>query len=79
MAAPPSQLLERLTNTRVTLELKDGRTISGRLLGNDEHLNLVLDEVEERTPDLTRHLGLIVLRGSNVVSLSAVGPPTAGR
>ena len=67
----PAHVLERAIQQRVELRLKDNRTISGRLLGVDEHLNLVLDEAEEHTADQTRRLGRVVLRGSSVVSLSA--------
>jgi small nuclear ribonucleoprotein len=71
MTEPPVPLVERLLQQRVSILLKDSRRISGRLLGADEHLNLVLDEVDEATEERTRHLGRVVLRGSNVVTLSA--------
>lgn len=71
MADPPSHLLERVLDQRVTLLLKDARTMTGKLLGVDEHLNLVLDDTEEATAERTRHLGRVVLRGSSVVTLHA--------
>ncbi len=58
---------------RVQLRLKDGRLLVGRLLGCDEHMNLVLDEAEETTPDVARRLGRVVLRGSNLVTLNVPG------
>ncbi|MGA7924284.1 MAG: LSM domain-containing protein [Thermoplasmata archaeon] len=73
MGAPPTALLERVLQQRVTLELKDRRVLTGRLLGCDDHMNLVLDETEETTSEMTRRLGRIVLRGSNVISLHAAG------
>lgn len=73
MAAAPSQLVDRLVQQRITLVLKDRRELTGKLLGCDEHMNLVLDEAQETTASLSRRLGRIVLRGSNVVSLSAPG------
>ena len=80
MADAPSHLLERVLQQRVTLLLKDSRELRGRLLGVDEHMNLVLDDTEETTSEVTRHLGRVVLRGSNVVSLNApqgtAGKPT---
>jgi len=76
MVDAPSHVVERLLNQRVMLELKDSRVLSGKLLGADEHMNLVLDDAEERTSELTRHLGRVVLRGSNVVTLNtAQGGP----
>lgn len=76
MADAPTQLLERAVQQRVELRLKDGRSLSGRLLGCDEHMNIVLDEAEERSNEVARRLGRLVLRGSNVVSLNI---PTGGR
>jgi small nuclear ribonucleoprotein len=77
MSTTPPQLLERALQQRVELRLKDGRTLTGRLLGLDDHLNLVLDETEERAEDRTRRLGRIVLRGSQVTSLNVPGGVSA--
>jgi small nuclear ribonucleoprotein (snRNP)-like protein len=71
MVDTPIPLLERLVDAKVTLLLKDSRQLSGRLIGLDEHLNLVLDDASETTPDVTRRLGRVVLRGSNIVTLHA--------
>ena len=79
MTDGPTHLLDRLVQQRVTLTLKDSRILTGKLLGSDEHMNLVLEDAEETTAELTRHLGRVVLRGSNVVSLNAPkggGTPT---
>ncbi|MCI4342799.1 MAG: LSM domain-containing protein [Thermoplasmata archaeon] len=71
MVDTPTTLVERLLNQRVTLVLKDTRQMAGTLLGVDEHLNLVLDDADETTTEVSRHLGRVVLRGSNVVTLHA--------
>ncbi len=71
MAEGPLAVVDRLTEQRVTLRLKDARELEGRLLGADEHLNLVLDDAREIAPDASRRLGRVVVRGSNVVSLYA--------
>jgi small nuclear ribonucleoprotein len=76
MSAGPIPLLERVVQQRVTLVLKDARQLTGKLLGLDEHMNIVLDDTDESTPEVTRHLGRVVLRGSNVVILHA--PQVAG-
>ncbi len=71
MPESPLAVAERLTDQNVTLLLKDGRTLEGKLLGLDEHMNLVLDDGSEKAADVSRHLGRIVVRGSNVVSIHA--------
>jgi small nuclear ribonucleoprotein (snRNP)-like protein len=71
MVEAPAHLLERVLQQRVTLVLKDSRQLTGKLLGLDEHMNLVLDDADESTAEVTRHLGRVVLRGSNVVTLHA--------
>ena len=69
MVDTPTSLVERLVSQRVTLLLKDTRQLTGKLLGVDEHMNLVLDDTDETTAEVSRHLGRVVLRGSNVVTL----------
>ncbi len=71
MSSSPGALLDRLVQQRVVLKLKDGREFSGRLVGADEHLNVVLDETEEKAETGGRRLGRVVLRGSNVLSVNA--------
>jgi small nuclear ribonucleoprotein len=68
----PLDVLEKAVNQKLLLLLKDGRHIEGKLLGYDEYMNLVLDEVEERKDENKRRLGRIILRGSNVVSISFI-------
>lgn len=67
----PTGLLERVVDQRVSLRLKDSRELAGRLLGLDDHMNLVLDEVEETSAEGSRRLGRVLVRGSNVISLTA--------
>lgn len=78
MSSSPTGLLERLVQQRVVLLLKDGRQFAGRLVGLDDHLNLVLDEAEETRDDARRRLGRVVVRGSNVVSVLAPGASAPG-
>mmetsp|Transcript_12637 Transcript_12637/g.18428 ORF Transcript_12637/g.18428 Transcript_12637/m.18428 type:complete len:169 (+) Transcript_12637:96-602(+) len=89
-----SKLL-RYVEHRLRITLMDSRTITGTFLAFDKHLNLVLSDTEEfRTlrrgsrvnvieeRQEKRNLGLIILRGENVVSIAVEGPPppsAAGR
>ena len=70
-----------LLNSRVKITLNDGgRTILGQLLAFDKYMNLVVADAEEyrnvknKEPEdgkqLRRSLGLIVLRGENIVLCS---------
>ena len=68
--ALPLDVLEKSMNQKIILLLKDGRTINGKLIGYDEYMNLVLDDVEETKDENKRRLGKIILRGNNVVSIS---------
>jgi small nuclear ribonucleoprotein len=68
--ALPLDVLEKSMNQKLLLLLKDGRTIEGKLIGYDEYMNLVLDDVEENKDEKKRRLGKIILRGNNVVSIS---------
>ena len=66
----PLALLEKSLNKKITLLLKDNRMLEGKLTGYDEYMNMVIEETEERTADQTRRLGVVILRGNNVVSIS---------
>lgn len=68
----PLDLLEKSVNTRMTLVLKDGRMLEGKLAGYDQYMNLVLEETSESTDGASRKVGTIILRGNNVVSMSPV-------
>ncbi|WP_393970638.1 LSM domain-containing protein [Oxyplasma meridianum] len=67
----PMKMLEENLNKQVALLLKDNRILEGRLTGYDEYMNMVLDEVQENAESLTRKLGTVVIRGSNVVRIVA--------
>lgn len=82
-----SKLL-RYVEHRLRVTLHDNRTIVGTFLAFDKHLNLVLSEaeefriikskggvglLEERTEK--RSLGLVLIRGENVINLAVDGPP----
>jgi small nuclear ribonucleoprotein len=68
----PLNVLERSINKRISLLLKDGRTLTGKLNGYDEYMNMVLEDTEETQNDQVRRLGIVVLRGNNVVTIVPV-------
>jgi len=68
--ALPLDVLEKSMNQRLSLLLKDGRVIDGKLTGYDEYMNMVLEEVEETNGEAKKRVGTVILRGNNVVSIS---------
>lgn len=86
--AKGSKLL-RYIEHRIRVTVQDGRVVIGTFMAFDKHLNLVMSETEEyrnltSKSNLTnvieerqekRLLGLIILRGENVVSIAVEGPP----
>ncbi|KAJ2158905.1 Small nuclear ribonucleoprotein-associated protein B, partial [Coemansia sp. RSA 552] len=77
-----------LINHRLKLTLADTRVMLGQMLAFDKHMNLVLADCEEfrtiktkahgtkgKPQQIKRTLGLVILRGESVVSISVEGPP----
>ncbi|KAG5220940.1 Small nuclear ribonucleoprotein-associated protein [Salix suchowensis] len=79
-----------LVNWRLRVTINDGRALTGQMLAFDRHMNLVLADCEEfrrvrpkkkageetaPEQEMKRALGLVILRGETVVSLSVEGPP----
>ncbi len=65
----PMKMLEESINKKVSLLLKDNRVLEGVLTGYDEYMNMVLGDVEESSDTVSRKLGTVVIRGSNVVRI----------
>ena len=66
----PLDALGEVKNKTVMAELKNGKTIRGKLLAFDIHLNLVLDNAEElEGGELSRKLGRLLIRGDTVMMI----------
>ena len=63
-------MLEKSMNKKVSLLLKDSRSLVGTLAGFDDYLNMVLEDTEETYGENVKRLGTVILRGNNVVSIS---------
>ena len=82
-----------LINWRLKITINDGRSMTGQMLAFDRHMNIVIADCEEfrrvrpkKKPgesepgpmqEMKRTLGLVILRGETVVSISVEGPPPA--
>mmetsp|Transcript_46286 Transcript_46286/g.53341 ORF Transcript_46286/g.53341 Transcript_46286/m.53341 type:complete len:80 (-) Transcript_46286:97-336(-) len=59
--------LKKYHEKRLQVSLNAGRTVSGRLRGYDEFLNVVLeDAVEVLGTDSQKEIGTIVIRGNSI-------------
>ena len=68
--AMPLHVMEKSLMRNVTLLLKDGRVLKGKLAGYDEYMNMVLEDTEETKDGNVRRVGMVVLRGNNIVTIS---------
>ena len=69
MSEMTTEILEQNIGKIVLVRLKGGKSLRGRLKGFDQHL--VLEETEDTTiVENQRKLGLIIVRGDNVVLIS---------
>jgi len=66
----PQNLLESSINKQISILLKDGRIIKGKLTGYDEYMNMVLEGAEEEKGEEKKRLGTLILRGNNIVSIT---------
>jgi len=65
------KILEDSLGKTVLIRLRGGKIIRGLLRGFDQHLNFVLEKAEDMTDnDMAVELGLIIVRGDNVVMIS---------
>jgi small nuclear ribonucleoprotein len=68
MSGVVAEILQQSLGKIVIVRLKAGKILRGKLKGFDEHLNVVLAETEDITEaENAKKLGLIILRGDNVV------------
>jgi small nuclear ribonucleoprotein len=71
-AARPLDALNKARNQRVILDLKNGRQLVGKLKAFDIHINVVLDDAEERVDgEVKRKLGNIFVRGDTIIMIAS--------
>jgi small nuclear ribonucleoprotein (snRNP)-like protein len=70
-AARPLDALNRARDKRVIVELKNGKQFIGTLRAFDIHINVVLENCEERVEgEVTRKLGVAFIRGDTITVIS---------
>lgn len=71
MSEMTTKILEESLGKVVLVQLRGNKSLRGELKGFDQHLNLVLKDAEEmRNSENVRKLGVIIVRGDNVVIVS---------
>lgn len=71
MEARPLDALNRSRDKKVIVELKNGRQYIGILRAFDIHINVVLDECEEREAgEVKRKIGTTFIRGDAIILIS---------
>ena len=71
MESRPLDMLNNSRNKRVVVELKNNKQFTGLLKAFDIHINVVLEDAEERAEgNVTRKLGSVFLRGDTITIIS---------
>ena len=69
--ARPLDALNKSRDKRVIVELKNNKQYIGKLKSFDIHINVVLEDVEERSNgEVTRKLGTVFIRGDTITVIS---------
>jgi len=71
MEARPLDALNRARDKKVIVECKNNKQYLGTLRAFDIHINVVLDDTEERVDgEVKRKLGTAFIRGDTIVLIS---------
>jgi len=70
MTSRPLDVLDKAKGKRVIIKLKNGSEIVGVLQAFDLHLNIWLDECEERKDEMKVKLGSTLVRGDTIIYVS---------
>ena len=69
--ARPLDALNKARGKRVLIELKNNRQYIGTIISFDIHINVVLEDAEERIDgEMKRKLGTVFIRGDTITIIS---------
>jgi len=67
----PLDILNNAKGKTVLIELKNGHSITGKLVAFDIHINVSISDAEEKKDDETiRKLGNVFIRGDTIIMIS---------
>jgi len=70
-ASRPLDALNNSRDKRVIVEMKNGKQFVGALKAFDIHINVVLENAEERVDgEVKRKVGVVFLRGDAIILIS---------
>jgi len=68
----PLDALNKARNQRVIVELKNNKQLVGKIKAFDIHINIVLEDCEERIDgDVKRKLGTVFIRGDTIILIAS--------
>ncbi len=71
MELRPFDTLNDAKGKGVILDLKGGKQLTGKLKSFDQHVNMVLENCEEKVNnEVTRKLGTVFIRGDTIIFIS---------
>lgn len=72
MSDAAQRLLSENLGKLILVKLRGNKLLRGVLRSFDQHLNIVLEEAEEILENESRRLGVVVIRGENIIFMSPV-------
>lgn len=70
MGSRPIDVLDKSKGKRIIMKLKNGSEITGTLQAFDLHLNVWLEDAEERKEETQIKLGSVLVRGDTIILIS---------